>query len=102
MASKMRFPNPYPWYRAKGDKNYIMVTSTKENEVIKLVEAPSLNEDNMEELAKKIADKWFELSTKYRPPEYDIISMKAGSIEEIAQVLGVDDGFVGVEKEIIS
>lgn len=105
MGSKMRFPDPYPYRQPGGRKNYILVVNVKKSEVIRFVEAPSLHNLNkgiQGEIAKKLTDKWLELSRKYRSPEYDIISLIAGGIKEICGIFGIEDGLKGAKKETIS
>jgi hypothetical protein len=83
-------------------KNYILVVDQTTWEVIKLVTAPPLTEENQNRVLKALEEKWLEMEKKYPYPQYDIIDARADDLYQLGQIIGVTDRFEGVtDREVI-
>ena len=55
-------------------RRYIIIVSLGDRKVIMILESPPVDENNMWDISESLSNQWLASSTKYPPPQYDIIT----------------------------
>ncbi len=69
-------------------RRYIIIVSIGDRKVIRLVESPLVDENNMWDVSANLSTRWLASSAEYPSPEYDIITGAWDSVRAVQGTVG--------------